>query len=188
MANEASQEKTEIQRICDEVGAALDTGKIGDIVAKHEQLIRNYYTDVQDQAKRSFDTALGAAQFGFIVLIVTLISTLVLDVVDRVYHVPAMKEATLTVASVGLVSGFLIEFIAGVAFVLYARGAKQFSAFHICLERTHRYLLAYKMVEQLGSKKDETLRDLVCIMANAPMIMYVEAKEPDPAAKKSMVP
>jgi len=57
-----------------------------------------------------------------------------------------------------------------VSFWLYSRGAKQFGAFHICLERTHRYLLAYKIAEQIEDGKNETLRDLVCIMAHAAMI------------------
>ena len=79
----------------------------------------------------------------------------------------------------GLVSGALMEFVAGVSFWLYSRGAKQFGAFHICLERTHRYLLAYKIAEQIEDRKDETLRDLVCIMANAPMITRQDIDFPD---------
>jgi hypothetical protein len=47
---------------------------------------------------------------------------------------------------------------------------KQFGAFHICLERTHRYLLAYKMVRETKDNSDGTIRDLACIMAKAPMI------------------
>jgi hypothetical protein len=30
--------------------------------------------------------------------------------------------------------------------------------------------LAYKIAEQMGAGKDETLQKIVCIMANAPMI------------------
>jgi hypothetical protein len=53
----------------------------------------------------------------------------------------------------------------------YARAAKQFGAFHICLERTHRYLVAFKIAEKINSSnRDKTLEELVCIMANAPMI------------------
>ena len=51
---------------------------------------------------------------------------------------------------------------------------KQFSAFHICLERTHRYLIAYKIADTIEHDKDETLQKLVCIMANAPMITSSE--------------
>jgi hypothetical protein len=159
----------QMKKTCDEVGEAIDKGKIGEIVAKHEKLILQYYGDVQDQAKRSFDTALKFAKIGFGVLIGTLLWVLFFDVLAR-FQIGGMTEASFKVASMGVVSGIFIEFIAAVAFVLYARGAKQFGAFHICLERTHRYLLAYKIAEQLGQKKEDTFRDLVCIMANAPMI------------------
>jgi hypothetical protein len=158
------------EKACEEVGIALDSGKIGEIVAKHEKLIMQYYGDVQVQAKRSFDSANFAAKLGFWMLVGTLVYALVFDGLYRLNVAPAMTDSSLSVAKVGIVSGALIEFIAAVAFWLYSRSARQFSAFHICLERTHRYLLAYKMVEQLQVQKDETLRDLVCIMAKAPMI------------------
>jgi hypothetical protein len=53
---------------------------------------------------------------------------------------------------------------------LYKRVAEQFSAFHICLERTNRYLVAYKIVKETKGNIEQTLRDLACIMAKAPMI------------------
>ena len=74
------------------------------------------------------------------------------------------------IAWVGVASGFIAEFIAGVNFFLYGRAARQFGTFHICLERTHRYLVAYKMADKIKGNKDGTLEKLVCIMANAPMI------------------
>lgn len=156
---------------CDEVGNAVDSGKVGDIVAKHEKLILHYYEDVQDQAKQSFASAKSVAHIGFWVLIATVGYLLVVDALSRI-HISGlvMTQPSRTIVSAGLVSGALIEFIAGVNFWLYSRAAKQFGAFHICLERTHRYLVAYKMADEIVSKKDEILGKLVCIMANAPMI------------------
>jgi hypothetical protein len=84
----------------------------------------------------------------------------------------SMAQPSISFASLGIVSGILIEFIAGINFWLYARASKQFSAFHICLERTHRYLVAYKIAEGIQNKKDEALENLVCIMANAHMITH----------------
>jgi len=81
----------------------------------------------------------------------------------------------LKVSSIGVVSGVLIEFIAGVNFWLYRNATRQFNAFHICLERTHRYLIAYKMIEEIGGeRKAEIAEQVVCIMANAPMITAQE--------------
>src|ERR1017187_9013518 len=42
---------------CEELGRALDSGHVGDIVAKHEKLILQYYEDVQNQATESFKAA-----------------------------------------------------------------------------------------------------------------------------------
>jgi hypothetical protein len=169
--SEIPQSTTQKLRVCDDLGEAIDTGKIGDIVAKHEKLILHYYEDVQNQAKQSFSAAKSTAQIGFWVLICTLAYALIFDGLGRLHVSPTLADDTsLTVAKIGIVSGALIEFIAAITFWLYARGSRQFSAFHICLERTHRYLLAYKIADQLKENKDEALRDLVCIMANAPMI------------------
>jgi hypothetical protein len=158
-------------KLCDDLKHAVETGGVGDIVAKHEKLILDYYKDVLEQAQKSFASAKSIALIGFLVLIGTLFYALLIDVLIHV-RIPgfSMNEPSLKVGGIGVVSGALIEFIAGVNFWLYARASKQFSAFHICLERTHRYLVAYKIAEGIADKRDETLRDLVCIMAHAPMI------------------
>src|SRR5262245_26693428 len=161
---DTAQVPSELRRTCDELSVAIEEGKIGDIVAKHEQLILHYYKDVQDQAKLSFSTARSAARIGFWVLIGTLVYALTFDALSRFKLAPGMTDVSLTVAGIGLVSGGLIEFISGVAFWLYSRGARQFGAFHICLERTHRYLLAYTIAAQIKDRKDDALRDLMCIM------------------------
>jgi hypothetical protein len=155
---------------CEEVGTALDTGTLGKMVAKHEKLILRYYEDVQDQSKQSFELARRIAWIGFFVLIGSLGCAIILDVLFRFNMGVNVTDKSLGIGSIGLISGAIIEATAGGAFWLYSQTARQFGAFHICLERTHRYLLTYKIAAQLVSKKEETLRDLVCIMANAPMI------------------
>jgi hypothetical protein len=132
-----------------------------------------YYEDVQDQAQRSFTIAAILAVAGFVVLLGTLVV-----VGRRQWADKSWDQATF--AAAGVVSGLVIEYIAKIAFDLYGRCARQFGAFHICLERTHRYLLAYKIADRMGDSKPQTFRDLVCIMANAPMISGrdVEPSEP----------
>lgn len=158
-------------KVCNELKEAL-AGDIGDIVSKHEEMILHYYHDVQVQAKQSFNSAKTISKIGFGVLIATLTYTLIFDALARfkVTNSILSLEDALTVGGIGVVSGLLIEFIAGVNFWLYGRAAKQFNAFHICLERTHRYLIAYKIGEKMRNNRDEILGELVCIMANAPMI------------------
>ena len=94
--------------------------------------------------------------------------------IDLMLHRPdsgfASYSGGMSVGQIGLLGSSIVEAIAGLQFYLYGRATRQFAAFHICLERTHRYLLAYKIAEQMGEGKDETLQKIVCIMANAPMI------------------
>ena len=171
-------------KVCHELRHAL-SGQIGDIVAKHEEMILHYYGDVQKQAMESFDSAKKVSKIGFCVLIATLAYTLVFDALahfNMAYFTTSPKNS-LTVGGIGVVSGLLIEFIAGVNFWLYGRAMKQFNAFHICLERTHRYLIAYKIAENIeNNRKDETLEKLVCIMANAPMITAQDINNSSEAA------
>ena len=143
---------TEKRKICDELKNAVDTGHVGEIVSTHEQLILDYYQDVLGQAQKSFASAKSVASIGFWVLIVTLAYVLVIDALTHVRGF-AMTEPSLKIGGLGVASGALIEFIAGVNFWLYSRASKQFSAFHICLERTHRYLVAYKIAEGVGDKR-----------------------------------
>jgi hypothetical protein len=157
-------------KTCDEIAVAVDTGRVGDIVAKHEKLILQYYEDVQKQAIDSFKAARTVAYIGFGVLIITWMYTLGLDIFSNlpIFHgVPADHKSAV---KVGVISATLIEFIASVNFWLYSKASKQFGAFHVCLERTHRYLVAYKIGEETGSRKEAVLEKLACIMASAPMI------------------
>jgi hypothetical protein len=163
-----------LQQLCNDMAGAVK-GDLGDIVAKHEELILEYYRDVRSQATGSFAAARMVASIGFGTLIATVAYALIFDALTRFKVIPPpIGNMTMTIANVGLISGALIEFIAAIAFWLYSRTARQFGAFHICLERTHRYLLAYKIAHETGEGHEATLRDIACIMANAPMIGRTE--------------
>jgi hypothetical protein len=179
-----TQRNDDNEGICNELRVAVDDGSMGETVEKHQKLILKYYNDVLEQANMSFDAAQGAAKFGFGVLVVSLTYALVFDALNRLGLAAAPPQGSLTVLELGVISGALVEFIAGVAFVLYARGAKQFNAFHICLERTHRYLLAFKIAELMGQEqeKQKAFHELLCIMANAPMITPGDISTPRAAA------
>jgi hypothetical protein len=179
---------------CDEVGRAVETGKVGDIVAKHEKLILQYYEDVQKQASESFKAAKFVSYIGFAVLILTWLYTLGFDLAKLLPQIHSTAPSGTTALGnptpsgyqpaigVGVISGVLIEFIAGVNFWLYSKASKQFAAFHICLERTHRYLVAYKIGEETGSRREIVLERLACIMASAPMItnQNIDSTQPKP--------
>ena len=179
-----------IQRACDELQHSMEEGSLGNIVSKLETLILRYYEDVLSQANQSFASASRVAWVGFAILATTLSYALVFDALDRFRLLAAPTDMSMTVAKVGVVSALLVEFIAGVNFWLYSRGARQFNAFHICLERTHRYLLAYKIADEIKGDRDSTLRNIACIMASAPMIGRFDAanevREPSLAASNGV--
>jgi len=174
--SQANSSAEAIRQACDELQESVEQGNLGDIVAKLERLILRYYADVLLQANQSFFSARRVAWVGFAVLAVTLAYALVFDALTRFGLLDPATDKAMTVEKVGIVSAMLVEFIAGINFWLYSRGARQFSAFHICLERTHRYLLAYKIADQIESERDTTFRNIACIMASAPMIGQVDIK------------
>jgi hypothetical protein len=160
------------QKSCDGMGTAVDGASLGNIVAKTQLMINDYYADVQRQANMSFYAACVAASVGFGVLIGSLIHAIGLESGSQLanQHPAAVISPSTLFSLVGVASGMIIEFIAYVSFRLYGQCSRQFAAFHICLERTNRYLVAYKIADRIEINKDQTLHDIVCIMANAPMI------------------
>lgn len=163
---------------CKEVGKALDHGSVGEMVEKHEELILKYYADVQAQAQQSFREAKRAVQVGFAVLILTCTYTLAFHLARSLRpDIFKFDPQSMSPMSIGLISGAMIEFIAGVQFWLYSKASKQFGAFHICLERSHRYLVAYKFAQETGDRREQVLENLACIMARAPMIFSASSAE-----------
>jgi hypothetical protein len=74
-------------------------------------------------------------------------------------------------AWIGVVAGALTQVISAISFYLYGRAARQFATFHICLERTSRYLLANTLCENLGPPlRDKVRHELIGVISNAPML------------------
>jgi hypothetical protein len=166
-----SPSQTHLLRNCETLGRAVHDD-LGKTVEEVQKLILRYYDNVRDQAEQSFRSAKRVATVGFVLLASTIAYVVFIDLMVHVsasgFSVPT--AGAMNVGAIGLIGGGIVEAIAGTQFVLYGRATKQFGAFHICLERTHRYLVAYKMAETIGPSNAATLEKLVCIMANAPMI------------------
>ncbi len=170
-ARSAPESSESARESCKAIGVALDIrGSLGETVTQVQNLIYDYYDNVRDQAKQSFQSAKRVALFGFILLVLTVVYVMFMDLMPHVSARFEQHAGGLGVGAIGLIGSSVVEVIAGVQFVLYGRATRQFGAFHICLERTHRYLVAYKMAEGIETNKDATLEKIVCIMANAPMI------------------
>ncbi len=74
-------------------------------------------------------------------------------------------------ASISFLAGSVIQVISGINFYLYFKAARQFASFHICLERTNRFLVANSICMDVGCtvKRDEIRTELIEIIARAPM-------------------
>ena len=80
-------------------------------------------------------------------------------------------EGKIETAALSAVSGLLIQLMTAVVFYLYSQSAKQFAGFHICLERTNRFLLANAMVEHLPEPDRAPKRaEVITTVLNAPML------------------
>lgn len=123
----------------------------------------NYYEDVRKQAQRSFRAALVAAGVGTLFFVAAAVGMNGAE--DR--------------ATISLIAGTLIQAIAAINFYLYGKTAKQFSSFHVSLERMNRFLIGNSICADVapGEKKDDIRAELVKIIAEAPTLT-VEG-EPD---------
>jgi len=67
-----------------------------------------------------------------------------------------------------VISGALVELIAGINFYLYSRCVSQLADFHVRLDLTQRFLLANSICEGLdGDFKQQARSDLVRALAGA---------------------
>ena len=119
-------------------------------------MIVAYYQDVRWQALLAF----------FAALILEII-----DVAFFFYSAYTAMSKEIATAVLSTVSGLLIEIMTAVVFYLYAQSAKQFAGFHVCLERTNRFLLANAMVENLPDDQKTAQRErVITTILNAPML------------------
>jgi hypothetical protein len=142
---------------CEEIADAKP-GETSQLTSLFLQMSLTYYSDVRKQAVQSFWSALGAAGIGMLFFLYAILQAMSNGVSDKG-------------SWIGLLAGVLAQFISGVNFYLYFNAARQFATFHICLERTDRFLIANTICEQLGdSARDEVRRALVDVIASAPML------------------
>lgn len=142
-----------LQRECEEL-AKTDAGDTHGIASLLQQMMLDYYADVRKQAQQSFRSALVAAGIGTLFFVYA-----------------AVRQMDTGAATLTVIAGSLVQVISAINFFLYARAAKQFGAFHICLERTNRFLLANTLCENLRSPlKDDVRKELINIVAQAPML------------------
>jgi hypothetical protein len=112
---------------CLELGEAVSSHNVGDTTAKVQQLIMQYYLDVQGQATESFKSAKAVALLGFALFAATISYVIFTDLMPHIHQswFTATKEG-MGVGAIGLISGSVVELIAGTQFFLYRNSARQF--------------------------------------------------------------
>lgn len=123
------------------------------IVASQLDIMRVYHSIVQEQAKKSFRWALVAAGFGLFFFFIAVGAILF--------------RGQENVATIGVISGALIEVISGINFYLYGRTSLQLANFQSRLDITQRFLLANSVCEGLtGEIRQQTRAKLVDAISN----------------------
>ncbi|RYF85837.1 MAG: hypothetical protein EOO03_12685 [Chitinophagaceae bacterium] len=157
------------KKACEEV-AQVSPGNTHEMGARLQQMILNYYADVRKQAQQSFHFALGAAVAGTLFFL----GAALLSILNE------------NGAQVTLIAGSVIQVISAINFFLYGKASRQFSTFHICLERTNRYLLANTLCENLSCpvKRDVTRQGIIREILEAPMLTLDVINHGEPKEKK----
>ncbi len=145
-----------LKKNCDEI-ANMPSNDVQQIASVLQKMIVSYYQDVRRQALLAFSAALALEVVAVIFFVYA--ASLAMNGNDQ-------KKATLCA-----VAGLLIQVMTGIVFFLYSQSAKQFGGFHICLERTNRFLLANAMVERLPDSEQVPKRaEVITAVLNTPML------------------
>ena len=143
-------------RHCDDI-ARTSPDNIQEIASLIQKMIIDYYKDVRRQATFAFGAAF------------------VLELIAVGFFLYAANKAInasgIQTAALSAISGLLIQIMTAIVFYLYAQAARQFGGFHICLERTNRFLLANSMVEHLPEAERASKRaEVITTVVNAPLL------------------
>ncbi len=143
-------------RECDQI-AKTAPGDVQAFAGVLQKMIVAYYEDVRRQSQLAFFAAL------------------VLEMIAVGFFFYSASIAMTTVAfgtaALSALSGLLIQIMTGVVFYLYSQSSKQFGGFHVCLERTNRFVLANAMVEHLPEAERALRRsEVITAVLNAPML------------------
>lgn len=157
LENNSSHKKVEGSRNLFDTISKSNPGNSTHIGADVEDTINDYYVDARKQSQQSFYCALGAAIVGVVFFLIAVI-----------FQMNENKNY----ATLSVIAGSIIQVISAINFFLYGKAAQQFATFHICLERTNRYIIANCICDSMtnSEKKDEVRRELIVEMSKAPML------------------
>jgi hypothetical protein len=129
------------------IGAA-NPANVQQIAASQLELLVGYHQIALAQSRRSFFWALVGSGIGLIFFVAAVAFALVTGIA--------------LAALIPLLSGAIVEIVAGIVFVLYGKTTEQLSSFHSRLEVLQRYLLANSLCEALdGDERNKARAALI---------------------------
>jgi hypothetical protein len=145
----------DLETHCNKIATA-SPGNVQQIAQIMLQMLVEYYRDVRWQALLSF------------------LAAFVLELIAVVLFFMASHKAInheIDSATVMALSGAGVQIMTAVVFYFYAQSARQFAGFHICLDRTNRFLLANAILENLPEGPDRNAKrgEVVTTVLNASM-------------------
>jgi hypothetical protein len=141
------------------------------IVAEQEQRLFQYYDQVLDHARQSFRLALTASLVGLLFFLGAAAFVLLNKGTDA--------------AVISVISGALVEFIAGINFYLYGKTTSQLTLFHGRLLATQRFLLANSVCDSVDDElRDRTRSTLILTFAEGAVPESDELRPDAPGGRR----
>ncbi len=119
---------------------------IQEIAASQIKLLSVYHNLVLEQARRSFYLAMVAACVGLVFFIAA---------------ITVLWQRSEGASIISLLSGAIVEVIAGINFYLYGKTSNQLADFQIRLDMTQRFLLANSICEGLDGNHKQRARTIL---------------------------
>lgn len=146
-ADEKNEDK-QVEKAIKEITIENDENdNVMHLMLKNVKELREYYVISKQQARKSFSAALFICFFGICIYLLGIIAYVWFD-----------KDISI----ISVISGTVVEAIAGLFFWLYKEATKQLSIYHQRLGASERYLIAYQMIcEVPNEKKYEEQRNFI---------------------------
>lgn len=146
-------EDRKVEKAIKEIGLEnAENDNVMKIMLKNVKELREYYVISKQQARKSFSAALFICFFGICIYILGIVAYIWLN-----------KDISI----VSVVSGTVVEAIAGLFFWLYKEATTQLNIYHQRLGTTERYLITYQMIcEVPEERKYEEQRNFINYVLN----------------------
>lgn len=119
-------------------GKKTDDKNVLNMMMDNVSELREYYVISKQQARRSFSAALFICFLGIFIYLLGIIAYIVLDK---------------NISIISVISGTVVEVIAGLFFWLYREATKQLGVYHQRLRSTEKYLTVMQIIREMPEDK-----------------------------------